>query len=229
MEVLSIIPARGGSKGLPKKNIKLLKGKPLIAYTIEAAKKSKLITRTIVTTEDLQIANIAKEYEAEVPFIRPMDLALDHSKSIYVVLHCINWLKDNDGYIPDIIVFMQPTSPLRNHKHVDAAIQQYKNSKAKSVISVCESEHSPYWANKIENNRLRPLIELPLENPRRQDLPITYRYNGAIYITSTNTLTKDKTFINDVEPYVMTQEDSVDIDTFIDYKLAEAIIDLKQT
>lgn len=226
-EVLAIIPARGGSKGLPRKNIRQLNGKPLIAYTIDAAKKSKYITRTIVNTDDEEIAEVAKKYGAEVPFIRPACLAEDDVKSIDVLTHTLRWFKKYEKYTPKIVVFLQPTSPLRNHCHIDHAVELFLKTDANSVISVCEFEHSPYWSSRIENNRLVPLLDLPVKDKRRQELPKTYRYNGAIYISSMENILKYNTFFRDIEPYIMEPEDSVDIDTWMDFRMVEIILESK--
>ncbi len=224
MKILSVIPARGGSKGLPCKNIKMLNGMPLIGYTIEASKKSKYINRTIVSTDDVEISDISKNFGAEVPYLRPDELAKDNSRVIDVLLHLLKWLKEKENYHPDIIVLMQPTSPLRNAKHTDGAIERFLDSDADSIISVCETNHSPYWTNTIENNRLVPLIEAPIKNAGRQELPKTYRYNGAIYILTPEKLRKNNGFSNNVEPFIMNTEDSVDIDSQFDFDIAEMIL-----
>ncbi|MCT4605053.1 MAG: acylneuraminate cytidylyltransferase family protein [Marinisporobacter sp.] len=224
-EILAIIPARGGSKGLPGKNIKLLGHKPLIAYTIEATQRSKYIKRMIVSTDDLKIAEISKEYGAEVPFIRPAELSNDYTNTVDVVIHALNDLKEKEGYIPKLVVLLQPTSPLRNHIHIDEAIEKFLESTADSVISVCEFEHSPYWATKIVDNRLIKLMDE--KNKRRQDYEKIYRYNGAIYIIAAKDLLENKSFFDEVAPYIMDNEDSIDIDTLFDFKMAEMILNMR--
>lgn len=156
MEVLAIIPARGGSKGLPRKNIRPLNGKPLIAYTIEESKKSEYINRIVVSTEDKEIAEVSNKYGAKI-IKRPLELAKDNTPTIDVVLHTLDDLKNNE---PDIIVLLQPTSPLRTSQDIDNAIKSFIEQDCDSVVSVCEIEHSPYWSFEIENNNyLKPIFE----------------------------------------------------------------------
>lgn len=223
--VLAIIPARGGSKGVPRKNIKDLCGKPLIAWTIDEAIKSKYIDRVIVSTEDEEIAYISREYGAEVPFLRPIELAQDDTPGIEPILHCINWLKDNENYYPDYVCTLQCTSPLRKSNHIDEALEEIIDKNGDSIIGVCESEVNPYWMKKIEDGKLVDFMEDSKRYTRRQDLPVIYRLNGAIYICKTDVLMKNKNWYTDnTLPYVMSQEDSVDIDTVLDFKIAEIII-----
>ena len=222
--VIAIIPARGGSKGIPRKNIRLLAGKPLIAYTTEAALQSEYLDRIIVSTDDEEIAEITKSFGAEVPFLRPMELARDDSPTIDVLIHAIEWLENNDKYIPDIIVLLQPTSPLTIAKDIDTAIELYIEKKADAVVSVCEAEHSPYWMHKIENGRLVDFVETIYES-RRQDLPTVYRRNGAIWIASKDILMRQKTFFTgNTYGYIMPYNRSVEIDTLLDMKLVEVLI-----
>ena len=156
MNILAIIPARGGSKGIPRKNIKLLAGKPLIAYSIEAAIKSEFVNRVIVSTDDDEIEQISIKYGAEV-IIRPKKLAEDDSPTIDGIIHALNIL-EKTGYLPDIVVLLQPTSPLRTQDDVDNAIIYYLKNKDKydSLISICEFDHSPYWSLKVDNGNLKP-------------------------------------------------------------------------
>ena len=146
--ILGLIPARGGSKGLPRKNIKLLLGKPLIAWTIEQALASKYLDKVVVSTDDEEIAKISKKYGAEVPFIRPKELATDKTKGIDVVLHTIRWMEEN-GKSYDFLMLLQSTSPLRTFEDMDKAIELLFLKKAKAIVSVCEVEHHPYWSNTL--------------------------------------------------------------------------------
>ena len=227
-KILAIIPARGGSKGLPGKNIKKLCGKPLINYTIEASLKSNTINRIIVSTDSPAIAEIAKKTGAEVPFIRPSHLATDNAKSIDVVLHIMDWFRENENYEPDVVALFQPTSPLTTAQQIDLAIDKFTmlgdESEFDSVVSVCETEHSPYWASRYENGHLVPISEIDFKNKRRQELPITYRYNGAIYISSREKIYKNKDFLKNVAPFFMEQKYSVDIDSKLDFKFAEFLL-----
>ena len=223
-EILSIIPARGGSKGIPKKNIKPLLGKPLIAWTIEAAKKSKYVDRIIVSTENEEIAEISKGYGAEVPFLRPEELAKDESPTIDAIFHALEVLKE-EKYNPDIVILLQPTSPLRNAKDIDSAIELFLNADCESVMSVCEVEHSPYWCFEIEGGYLKSLFGDEYRGLRRQDLEGVYMPNGAIYISIPQTLYKYKSFYcSHTIPYIMPIRRSVDIDNEVDFMLAESLI-----
>lgn len=227
---LAIIPARGGSKRLPNKNIKELNGKPLITYTIEASLKSKYITKTIVSTDSEEIQKIASENNACVPFLRPKELSLDESKSIDVIIHALNYLKENKNEIFDYVVLLQPTSPLRNEKEIDKAIEYLKEKQADAVISVCEVEHNPLWSNTLnETKSLSNFLDKKYINSRSQDLKTFYRLNGAIYICKTEELLKENTFFinNNIFAYEMSQEKSVDIDTHLDFIIAKAIMDSK--
>lgn len=219
----AIIPARGGSKGIPKKNIKPLRDKALISYSIEHAKKSKYINRIVVSTEDDEIAEISKEYGAEI-IERPKELAKDESPTIDAIFHALEVLKA-DNYNPDIIILLQPTSPLRNAEDIDNAMELFLNSGCESVVSVCEVEHSPYWSFKIEDNHLKPIFRKKYLEMRRQDLPKAYVPNGAIFISTPENLRKYKSFhCSKIIPYVMPPERSVDIDKEIDFMLAELLM-----
>ena len=224
-EILAIIAARGGSKGLPGKNIRELCGKPLISYTIEAAKEAKYITRVVVSTDDDDIARVSKESGADIPCMRPDELATDNASSIDAVLHMVNYLKEVENYNPEFIVLLQPTSPLRNSKHIDEAIKKLLETNMDAIVSVCESEVSPYWSNVFNEDKLEYFIEEGKKITRRQDLPKVYRMNGAIYGIKTDVFIKEKT----LEPesltgYIMSNKDSVDIDEALDFKFAEIIM-----
>lgn len=224
-EILAIIPARGGSKGVPRKNVRELNGKPLIGYTIEAAKKSNRVSRVVVTTEDIEIATVSREYKAEVPYLRPDELSQDNSPTMECVLHMLNYLEKTEGYVPDYVLLLQCTSPLRNHSHINEAIDKLLNSDYDSIVSVCEAEVNPYWANIFEGDKLKYFIEEGRKITRRQELPNVYRMNGAIYLIKTEVLKKQKTFEpEEVMGYIMDSYSSVDIDTEMDFKIAEAII-----
>lgn len=224
-EILAIIPARGGSKGVPRKNVRELNGKPLIGYTIEAAKKSNKVSRVVVTTEDIEIATVSKEYKAEVPYLRPDELSQDNSPTMECILHMLNYLEKTEGYVPDYVLLLQCTSPLRNYSHINEAIDKLLNSDYDSIVSVCEAEVNPYWANIFEGDKLKYFIEEGRKITRRQELPNVYRMNGAIYLIKTEVLKKQKTFEpEEVMGYIMDSYSSVDIDTEMDFKIAEAII-----
>jgi CMP-N-acetylneuraminic acid synthetase len=219
--VIAVIPARGGSKGLLRKNIRQLNGKPLICYAIDEAMKSKFIDRIIVTTDDSEIAEISKKAGAEV-IIRPLALAQDESPVIDAIFHA---LENMNGGKPDIIVLLQATSPLREVKDIDDAIQLFRSEPCDSLMSVCQAEHSPYWYFNIKNGLLAPLFDERFLNIHRQELPPAYRPNGAIYIISPETLRKHKSFYcNRTLAYVMKAKSSIDIDEEIDFQIAEQLM-----
>lgn len=225
MEVLAIIPARGGSKGIPRKNIRLLAGRPLIAHTIDQAKRSKYISRIIVSTDDEDIAKIARKWGAEV-IKRPSELAKDKTPTIEVILHVLDFLRKEEKYTPDVIVLLQPTSPLRASKDIDNSIELFLNCQnCLSLVSVTEFDHPPFWAMKIEDKFLKPLFDRKYFKVRRQELPRAYRPNGAIFIATPEVLYKYKTFYTPKTiAYVMPLERSIDIDTEFDFLLAEFLV-----
>jgi CMP-N,N'-diacetyllegionaminic acid synthase len=224
--IVGIIPARGGSKGLKRKNIKLLNGKPLILYTIEAALNAKTLDKVIVSTEDEEIAEVARDAGATV-IMRPHDLAEDHTPALPVIKHVINILK-GEGYEPEATVFLQPTSPLRNATDIDEAVEHLVRTGYNSVVSVRPLEINPYGLLDIKDGKIEHFIkDRPKRHPRRQDLPDLYRYNGAIWASLTAyTMSQDDHVIDpdDCGVYVMPHERSVDIDDEIDFALAEILI-----
>lgn len=224
--VVGVITARGGSKSIPKKNIAPLAGKPLIAWTIEVALQSHSLSRVIVSTDDGEIAQVSRQWGAEVPFLRPVELARDETPTFPVVLHALEWLKQHEGYQPEIVILLQPTSPLRRPEHIDQGIKLLLQTNADSVVSVCEVEHSPYWMRVLDDEgRVKPFVETDREFLRRQDLPPVYRLNGALYVTRRRTIIEDKRLLgDDVRALVMAHEDSIDIDDEVDLLLAELLL-----
>ena len=222
MKYLAIIPARGGSKRLPNKNILELNGKPLIAWSIESAKKSKYIDDVVVTSDSEKILDIAKKYNIKT-IKRPDYLATDTATTFDVIKHTIDSLQYKYKYI----VLLQPTSPLRNEKHIDEAIELLEKKKADAVISVCETDHSPLWSNTLpEDLNMSNFLRDEIKNKRSQDLPKFYRLNGAIYICKTDKFLEEKTFFikNNIYAYIMDRKSSIDIDDEIDFKLAKVLI-----
>lgn len=213
-KVLAIIPARGGSKGVPRKNIRLLADKPLIAWTIEAAKQSKYIDRLILTSEDHEIIKVAKEYGCEVPFIRPQELAEDTTPGIDPVLHALTHV---DGY--DIVVLLQPTSPFRSANDIDECIEKIIKMQSPACVSVAETDVSPYWMYEVgEDEKLNPVVQQEELIVRRQELPHTYVLNGAVYVANVEWLKRQKTFLTEeTVAFVMPKERSYDIDTEEDF------------
>jgi len=221
--IIGVIPARGGSKGVMRKNVKFLCGKPLIYYTIRECFKSKHLTKTIVSTEDTEIAQIAKSFGVDV-IMRPYYLAKDDTPTIDVIFHAIKKLEEKRETV-DLVILLQPTSPLRTATDIDKAIELYISSSCESVISVVEAEHPPYWSLEIKNGFLKPLLGQKFLNMRRQDLPKVYFPNGAIFIARPEILKKYRSFYtNKIKPYIMPKEKSVDIDTEFDFLLAEVLM-----
>jgi CMP-N,N'-diacetyllegionaminic acid synthase len=224
--ILAIVPARGGSKQLPGKNIMPLDGKPLIAYTIEAALKSRFLKRVIVSTEDYGIARLSRGYGAEIPFMRPKSLAGDKTPTAKVIAHLLLALKRLEGYAPDVIVLLQPTSPLRSTRDIDAAVELFLKSGGDSVISVVEAAH-PLELQFVKDGQgllTRVTSKKPLPK-RRQDLRRTLTPNGAIFVISPKTFLKHKSFYAKMNvPYEMPRERSIDIDTKLDFDIAEFLI-----
>lgn len=220
-KVLAIIPARGGSKRLPQKNILDLNGKPLIAWTIESALESKYIDKVMVSTDNLEINKVSKEFGAEVPFIRPESLSTDHASSIDVIKHALSFYHNKFDYV----VLLQPTSPLRLFSDIDSAFELI-TKEVKAVVSVCETEHSPLWSNTLDANlSMRNFIRDELKNKRSQDLPVYYRLNGAIYIAEVNYFYQNNGFFGEnTKAYIMPQERSVDIDTELDFEWAQLLM-----
>lgn len=219
---LAVIPARGGSKRLPRKNVLDLAGKPLIAWTIEAAKNSKYIDQFIVSTDDQEIADISKKYGAEV-LTRPAELATDIASSVDVVLHSI--AAQSQSY--DYVILLQPTSPLRTAEHIDEAIELLFEKSANAVISVCETDHSPLWANTLpEDGNMDNFIREEVKGKRSQDLPTYYSINGAIYIADSNMVKQQNTlFLAEKSySYLMARDSSIDIDHKMDFLLATSVI-----
>lgn len=226
--MLALIPARGGSKGLPGKNIRVLNGIPLIAHTIEAAKNARLIDRIIVSTDDSQIADISKKYGAEVPFMRPSELAADNSLAIDAYIYTIDRL--NSEFKENITEFavLLPTSPLRTSEDIDAAIDLFNMKNADSIISYYETPHPLLWARKIDSNRKisNYFVEDGFKN--RQDIEKAYMPNGAIYIFKYSILKELRTyFTENTYAYIMSAENSVDIDTELDFQFAEFLMGRK--
>ena len=223
-KTLAIIPARGGSKGIKRKNIRKLLGKPLISYTITAAKKAKTINKIVVSTDDAEIAKISKNYGAEIPFLRPKIFSKDTSSTIDVVNHTLEFLKNNQSYIPDIIVILQPTSPLRTSQIIDKSINSLKKSRATSVITVSKIIKHPFISYWIKNDYLKPFETNSTKYSRRQDLPNLFYPSGSVYAFWNKTLEKSNSIYgNKIKPIIINDPD-IDIDHPIDMFFAEMIL-----
>lgn len=224
ISILGIITARSGSKSIPKKNIQNLMGKPLIAYTVEAAKESKLLSRTILSTDDSEIAEIAMKFGCEAPFMRPAELARDDSDSIDVVMHAVNWLKEHEGKEYGYTMILQPTSPLRTAEDIDNCIKIAEETGADSVISMKELvDMSAKKMKRIdEQGRIFPYYEDEgKQSAKRQDLARVYKRNCAVYLTKTSLIMNGDLFGEDSRAYLMPEERSVDINQAADFLLAE--------
>jgi N-acylneuraminate cytidylyltransferase len=224
-KVLAVIPARGGSKGVPRKNIRNVAGKPLIAWTIEEAKKSAYIDRLVLSSEDMEIIEVARSLGCEVPFVRPLELAQDDTPGIEPVLHALSMLP---GY--DYIVLLQPTSPLRTVADIDSAVELCLHNKAKACVSVVVTEKDPHWMYILDDkSRLHPVLENGSTYTRRQDLPDIFAENGAIYIAEKEWLLQNRAFeTSETIAYKMPRERSFDIDTDLDIILCETLLIMRR-
>jgi len=218
---LAVILARGGSKRLLKKNLKNLNGKPLVAHTILSALKCKYLDEIIVSSDDKEILKVSKKYGANI-MERPKYLANDKAKSFNTLKHVI----ENTSTF-DYVILLQPTSPLRNEKHINDAINLLEKKNADAIISVCKVEHKPLWSNVLpKNGSMKNFLNKKILKKRSQDLKNYYRLNGAIYICKINCFLKEKSFFlkNNIYAFEMLKEDSVDIDTEFDFKIAKALL-----
>lgn len=220
--VLALVPARGGSKGVPGKNVRPAGGKPLIAWTVEAARKSRYVDRVILSSDDPSIAAVAARFGCEVPFMRPAELATDEADSMSVVRHALKSLPERY----DFLLLLQPTSPLRTAADIDAALEQCLQREAGSCVSVCEPDKSPYWMMTMTaEGAVQPLFPPEQVPARRQDAPSIFALNGAIYIAPSDHLAAGGDFVTrGTVGYVMPKERSFDIDTELDLRLADFLL-----
>lgn len=224
--VLGVIPARGGSKGVPRKNIRMVAGKPLIAWTIDEAKRSRTLDRLVLSSEDPEIIDLAKQWGCEVPFVRPAELARDETPGIEPVLHAIAALPEQYDYV----VLLQPTSPLRTAADIDQCVERCVSRNAPACVSVTEPDKSPYWMYTLDDTgRMRPLLEGDAAS-RRQDLPKVYALNGAVYAADCHWLLRTRSFLSEeTEAYEMPKERSLDIDTESDLQYCEIRLNLSRS
>jgi CMP-N-acetylneuraminic acid synthetase len=226
LKTLALIPARGGSKGIPRKNIRSIAGKPLIAWSIQAALACSAIDSVVVTTEDPEIADISRQWGAHVPFMRPAELAKDDSPSMDTVLHALQQLPKFDA-----VLLLQPTSPLRTSADIAGCLALANTQQARCIVAVSESAQSPYWMVQINE---QGQIHCPFSHPvvptrtmltRRQNLPTVYAINGALYFAQVDWLRVGQNFITqETLGYIMPPERSIDIDTPLDWKIAELLL-----
>jgi CMP-N-acetylneuraminic acid synthetase len=223
-KILAIIPARGGSKGIKDKNIKPLNGKPLIYYSIHESLESNIIQEVMVNTDSEKIASISKKYGAKIPFLRSKELATDEASSVDVIEDTLNYYEQRNISF-DYFILLQPTSPLRRREDIIRAFEILEQKNAKSIVSVCEAEHSPLLMNKLDNDLSMKDFLKKENDKRRQDFDKYYRLNGAIYISEVKNFLETKNFYGEGSyAYIMPNNRSVDIDNEIDLKLAEIIM-----
>ena len=232
IKILGIVLARGGSKGIPAKNVIPLKGTPLIGWTLRSAVKSGVFDRLIVSTDDETIAKFARRYGGEVPFMRPAALASDKSPSIDSVIHALNFLKAKDSFVPDFVFLLQPTSPFRSIEDIRSSVDLIKGPKGKNfdalVGMVAVDQHPCLMYRRAQNGLISPVLPRKNKIQRRQDMPQVYAVNGAIYICRTSVLLKTKTFYpSKTCGFLMPIERSVDIDSPLDLKWAEFLLTRK--
>ncbi|MCG8686043.1 MAG: acylneuraminate cytidylyltransferase family protein [Desulfobacterales bacterium] len=229
-KVLGLIPARGGSKGIPRKNIRLLNGKPLLNYTVETALEATCLDRVIVSTDDDEIAQVALNAGAEVPFLRPEEYATDTASSISVIQHALTWLKNNEGYCPDAVAFLAPTSPLRTTEQIDETVNLLWRSKTDSAITICQVLDHPYYVYQLNSKRkLIELIDDPQKPLRSKELPKYYTHSQSVAVSLTTYINQS----NDSAPVInlksmagfeIDRKSALDIDTLIEFTLAQELL-----
>ncbi len=231
MNILGLIPARGGSKAIPRKNIIYLAGKPVLAYTCQAALGSKELTRVLINTNDQEIADVGHQFGVDTPFLRPDYLAEDETLILPVINHTLEWLENDEGYITDMVVLLQPTSPLRTSAHIDSALRTILDSEADTLVSVQELPHhfNPVSLMKLDKQGyLRPYQDEEMIL-RRQDKPQFYVRNGpAILIVHRHVLDSGRLYGDKVIPFLMGRLESIDIDDISDLTLVEALLYYRQ-
>ena len=230
--VLALVPARGGSKGLPRKNLRLLAGRPLVAHAVVAGLAAELVERVVCSTEDPEIAEAARQAGAAVPFLRPAELAQDTSEDLPVFEHALAWLERHEGWVPDLVVNLRPTSPLRRPSHVDGAIRLLCETDADSVKSVCLARQHPHkmWLFSPESRMLEPFLRTPFRLERGPDVPRAelqdvYWQNGVVDVTRRDVIVDQHRMIGQrVAGLVTDPAESIDIDSSLDLALAELLL-----
>lgn len=224
--IIALIPARGGSKRLPGKNIRPLLGKPLIAYAIEAARACPDISQVIVSTDDQAIATVARQFGAQVPFLRPPELASDTASSLDVEVHAIQFLEKELGYPLETIVLVQATSPLVIADDIHRALQQMEHTQTKSCVSLSPINDRPEWMYRLEGELPRPYLPERYHQVRSQDMPPLYRINGSLFLTRRDTIINDHKIVDDqsLSAIIIPRERSLDIDELSDFMMAEALL-----
>lgn len=227
--IIAIVPARGGSKGIKDKNIRLLAGKPLLTYSIQVALACEYIDEVVVSTDSENIRNIALQYGASVPFLRPVELATDEAKTIDVILHALSELQKNDEYY-DYVMLLQPTQPIREVSDLKQSIEQVIDNQYDSLVSVCPVQEHPILMRTIgDDGKLHNILSCG-STVRRQDFPKVYKVNGSIYINAIKDSFNETTSLNDNQyPFVMAREKSIDIDNIEDLEQAEQYLNQRES
>jgi CMP-N,N'-diacetyllegionaminic acid synthase len=236
VNILGVVPARGGSKSVPRKNIRPIAGKPLIAYTVLAGTASRHINRVVVSTDDEEIADVARQFGAEVPFLRPAHLAEDDVTDLPVFAHCLNWLEEHEGYRPNIVVHLRPTAPLRTAAHIDGAIDVLLESpEADSVRSVCPAPQHPLKIWRVEDGWLAPFVPEVISgiaeafNQPRQQLPQSFVQNGAVDVIRAPVIGDLRSMTGRrIKPFFMDEAVSVNIDSLLDWQFAEWLLERRR-
>jgi N-acylneuraminate cytidylyltransferase len=231
LRVLALVPARGGSKGVPRKNLQLLAGRPLVAHAVDVGLAAVLVTRVVCSTDDPEIADVARAAGAEVPFLRPSELAQDASEDWPVFVHALTWLEQHDTWVPDLVVNLRPTSPMRTRQHVDDAIRLLLDTGVDSVKAVCIARQHPHkmWLRQPDG-RVEPYLKTAFRLERGPDVPRAelddvYWQNGVVDVTRREVILDQRAMIGRSVAGLVTQpEDSIDVDTWLDLALAEAIL-----
>lgn len=228
MNIIAMIPARAGSKGIKNKNMQQVGNKPLICHTIDAAKSSKMLSRSILSTDSQEMAEIALQQGIEVPFFRPEHLSNDTTCMVDVMIHCVEWLKEKENYRTDLLVTLYPTSPFRTGDDIDKAIQLFLQSDADCLVSVSAQKHHPFWTLQLDENK-RLFHYFGKENLfyRRQDMPATFDQNGAIYIVPPENIPRldKRSMTDDTLAFIMDGKSSLNIDDEMDFLLANALVE----
>jgi len=228
MNILGVITARGGSKGVPRKNIKLLGAYPLISYTVKVAQKSKLLTDLIVSTDNEEIASVCREYRVDVPFIQPAELAKDTSTHLEVMQYAVKFMEEKKDIVYDYAVIFQPTSPFRIVEDIDKTIEKIIEHNADSAFSMCEIEQNqhPIKAKKMEGDTVLPYCGEEKVGTHRQDFPVVYKRSGAVYVTKRDLIIKDNRMFGDfIVGHIVPLERSIDIDSPFDWVKAEYMLE----
>jgi len=225
LNILGLIPARGGSQGIPRKNLLTLGGKSLIELAVESARESELISRTVVSSDDMEIIEAARAAGGEAPFVRPGHLGRDQVSPIEVVRHAVDWLAHNQGWPTEVAVILQPTSPFRRGEHIDATLRLLLDSGAEAAMTVCEVDYSPYWMLRLdEEGRLSRFIDDGQVYTRRQDTPRVHKPNGMVYAIRAQALPGLNFFpFNNARGLVVSREESVNVDHPLDWRLAQLL------